>query len=176
MHSRDLIARVAQYNVEVLEQALVLLNWFSAPDRAARYGTGVGPHFRHLIEHYEQFFEGMGERVLDYDERRRDGTVEVDVAVARARFAAVIERLWKFSASDAIPDTIAVLLCGGLDGAERFVTASTPSRELVFLASHAVHHYAIIKPLLIEEGCPLPRDFGKAPATIHHERDSMQVA
>jgi hypothetical protein len=160
----------------MLEQALAVLDWFGAARRADDYGDGIGPHLRHVLEHYEQFFEGLKGRVIDYDARRRDAVVESDAAVARVRVAAMIERLSQFVLSETVPDTIAVMLCGGLDGADRFVTTSTPARELLFLASHAVHHYAIIKPLLTKGGYPLSRDFGKAPATIRHERAHAGVS
>ena len=47
-------------------------------------------------------------------------------------------------------------------------TSSTLGRELLFLLSHTIHHYALIDLLLREEGFEVPPDFGMAPSTLKH--------
>ncbi|MBM4187475.1 MAG: hypothetical protein FJ206_09205 [Gemmatimonadetes bacterium] len=46
---------------------------------------------------------------------------------------------------------------------------STLGRELQFLVSHSVHHFALIKLLLANDGPVLPREFGVAPSTLSHQ-------
>jgi hypothetical protein len=162
-------AKAAEYNIAVLGQALEILDWFDVPARRRGYRDAVGPHLRHILEHYEQFLSGLERRVLDYDARARDAEVEESVAAARLRFRSAIEQLRRLGDKNC-PAELAVMLCGGLDGGERFQSISSGERELLFLASHAVHHYAIIRDRLLQCGCPLSLDFGKAPATIRHER------
>jgi hypothetical protein len=175
MHARNLRSRVIDYNLAILQQAGDLLEWCGAAPERARYADTLGPHLRHVLEHYEEFFEGVERRVLDYDGRRRDRSVETDPGVALARFRAVAESLRRVGAqNEEWSDEIAVMLRGGLDGAEQFVTRSSLARELLFLVSHAVHHYALLKPLLIERGYAVGADFGKAPATIQHEREASR--
>ncbi|MFW5688937.1 MAG: hypothetical protein ACOC1U_05120, partial [Spirochaetota bacterium] len=47
--------------------------------------------------------------------------------------------------------------------------ASTLERELAVLASHTVHHYAIIALLLRVQDVDVPASFGVAPSTLRHE-------
>jgi uncharacterized damage-inducible protein DinB len=46
--------------------------------------------------------------------------------------------------------------------------ASTPDRELQFLASHTVHHFALVALLLRLAGVSVPDGFGVATATARH--------
>ena len=47
---------------------------------------------------------------------------------------------------------------------------STVRRELIFLVSHTVHHYALIAVMLRHQAVGLPADFGVAPSTLRHQR------
>ena len=47
---------------------------------------------------------------------------------------------------------------------------SSTGRELQFLCSHTVHHYALIKLLLDGSGLDLGVEFGMAPSTLAHQR------
>jgi hypothetical protein len=58
----------------------------------------------------------------------------------------------------------------GLFGDRRYEVASTVGRELAFVASHAIHHFAMLAPHGRALGIDLPADFGKAPSTVAHER------
>ena len=45
---------------------------------------------------------------------------------------------------------------------------STVYRELQFLVSHTIHHYAIIGTILRSRGFEPGMDFGVAPSTLRH--------
>lgn len=170
MQARNLMHRLVDYNAAILQQAQDVLQWYIDHADGADFAYATGPHMRHVLEHYEEFLGGLEARVLDYDRRVRDRSVETSAGTARSRFTAVVQRLEALCNDAAWPEQVAVMLCGGLEGDERFMAMSTPARELLFLASHAIHHYALLKPMLNEAGCPVGADFGKAPGTIHHER------
>jgi hypothetical protein len=53
----------------------------------------------------------------------------------------------------------------GADG-EADWSQSSLKRELQFLVSHTVHHYALIKELLRRTGFDAGTEFGVAPSTI----------
>jgi hypothetical protein len=40
----------------------------------------------------------------------------------------------------------------------------------VFVASHAVHHFALLHAYCLQQGIPIGENFGKAPATVANER------
>ena len=56
---------------------------------------------------------------------------------------------------------------GGCDAEQRWIV-STISRELQYLASHTVHHYALIALHLRDAGFTTDPDFGVAPSTLKH--------
>ena len=59
---------------------------------------------------------------------------------------------------------------GGLKGEYNFCTPSTLAREIMFLNSHATHHFAIMQGYARERGQTLGAGLGKAPATVAHEQ------
>jgi hypothetical protein len=56
----------------------------------------------------------------------------------------------------------------GSHGVRECFMESSISRELQFLSSHAVHHFALIAMTLRAEGVPMDPDFGMAPSTLRH--------
>ena len=66
--------------------------------------------------------------------------------------------------------TIVLARATKLAGEFNFEVESSLGRELVFVASHAVHHYALLAAHLRQLGLPVPEGFGLAPATVAHAR------
>lgn len=163
MQSREPLAHALAFNEAVLRQARDL----AAACEASVFRDRVGPHVRHVLEHYEELLTGLATHVIDYDARVREHELESDPALALARIDAIVARLNEIRD---IPETIAVSQQGGLGGDERFIVVSSPLRELLFVAGHAIHHFAILKPLLQAAGVAVPADFGKAPGTVRFER------
>jgi hypothetical protein len=56
------------------------------------------------------------------------------------------------------------------EGDERPWTRSTVRRELQFLLSHTVHHYALIAMICHRHQRPVESDFGVAPSTLNYRR------
>lgn len=167
------LARLVDFNCEVLGQALQVL---AAHDAVAGsdYGSHTGPHLRHVIEHYEAFTQQVAGRAVDYDSRARDRAPERDPAVARQRIVSLQQQLRALDLAN-LTEPLAVHLRGGLAGDENFVSVSSPARELLFVASHAVHHFALIQRHCETQGISLGADFGKAPATVRHARHASHA-
>ncbi|MBK7948380.1 MAG: hypothetical protein IPK00_06475 [Deltaproteobacteria bacterium] len=53
--------------------------------------------------------------------------------------------------------------------------ASTLSRELHFVASHTVHHFALIRLTLARCGRSTPAEFGVSPSTLAHRDRRIPV-
>lgn len=168
MHARDPLGQAVGYAIDMLRQGAVIA------DVAGRAGLPfedvIGPHLRHVVEHYETLLAGLEHGVVDYDNRDRDRRLECDPALAQARCetlaAAYLQRL-----DQPWPESVVVAFDGGVAGDERFVSPSTPLRELLFVAGHAVHHYALLRLVLEQQRVMLPAWTGKAPSTIRHERE-----
>lgn len=60
-------------------------------------------------------------------------------------------------------------------GSEPDWSDSSVKRELQFLVSHTVHHYALIKELLRREGFDPGAEFGVAPSTLQARDQQRHV-
>ncbi|HSB54854.1 MAG TPA: DinB family protein [Gemmatimonadales bacterium] len=158
-------------NCHFLEQGLDLLRRVS-PEvyrNPVRPGWApVGSQFRHVLDHYRAFADGWASGRVDYDARQRNPAVEVDPAVAIAQAAEMIEALERIHVEDA-NRPLAVQMDPGGDQRLPDWRPSTIGRELQFLVSHTVHHYALIKLLLEDAGVSVAPDFGTAPSTLAHQ-------
>lgn len=168
MHARDTLAHAVVYASDLLRQGAGIAE--VAARAGLRFDDRIGPHLRHVIEHYEALLNGLDRGVVDYDNRPRERALERDAALAQSRCTTLVAALENRRAQ-AWPERVAVAVDGGVHGEVRFVSGSTPLRELLFVAGHAVHHYALLRVLLEAEGLTLPENLGRAAATIRYERE-----
>jgi len=160
-------------NVHLLEQGAVLLEqiddglYLCAPGRISK--SGVGGHLRHCLDFYDSFLRGVETEKpgrIDYDHRERNELIEKDRLAAKAKIAATIIQLRNLSVENQQP--LLVKLEGGQAQDASAWSSSSVNRELQFLFSHTVHHYALIALLLRVQGFEPAADFGVAPSTLKH--------
>jgi hypothetical protein len=159
---------IIQNNVEVLQQARTIL--LAVNQAALNYSAQIGPHLRHLLDHYECFLDGLEGGCIDYDQRERDVETETHINAAQHRINAVSVRLTALTPLDLPAQVTVRLSTQAHDERPAEESLSSPARELQFLHSHAVHHYAFIRLILQHQGLVLDEHFGKAPSTLRHER------
>ena len=160
--------RLLRFNRGLIDQALALVAAHDAPGAPA-YAQRTGPHLRHVIEHYEALVLRDAHSMVDYDRRPRDRALERDAGLARARLSALKQQLADWS--DAmLEQPLRVHGQGGPAGEFDFATGSSIGRELVFLASHATHHYALLQVYCEQHGIATDPNFGRAPSTVAHAR------
>jgi hypothetical protein len=169
----DSRSNIVVANLRVLEQGRELVA--SLPDSAFAGEGGaskpVGPHFRHVLEHYSCFFDGFDRAeidaiaVIDYDSRARESALETDRGVAAARIDQLIASLIGLDGAHLDRQARARLESGLGEDADQWSRTSV-RRELHFLLSHTVHHYALIGLLLAQRGIDAGSEFGVAPSTI----------
>lgn len=165
------IRATLEANVDQLRtaRALVLeLDDAQLVERDARLfpGGSVGTHLRHVLDYYARFLDGLHgtSGLVDYDERRRDPLIERD----REVLIATIDRI--ASALDRVDEEANLRLRvrdNGRTNDEDF-TDSTVARELSFLLSHSVHHFALVAMMGRVLGVEPPDGFGVAPSTLRH--------
>ncbi|MFN8344851.1 MAG: hypothetical protein U0X91_07605 [Spirosomataceae bacterium] len=151
---RDLISRISY---EAYSSPLALL-----------HGSSVGQHIRHTLEFYQCLSEQAPLGFVDYDARNRNLRLETDLVFS----ASVVGQLATWL-SQPVEDTY--LSMKVFFGEESQEIPTTLTRELVYLAEHAIHHFAIIK-IALEDTFPdivLSSDFGVAFSTIKY-RESLQ--
>ena len=132
---------------------------------ASFYNSTIGGHLRHCLDHYDSFLNGLTDAKVDYDERMRLPALESETAIAATKLAEIQEKLTAVVKSPS-PVGLLVKMDCGLESTEW--QPSTLGRELQFLVSHTVHHFAMIGGICRELGIELEADFGVAPSTIRH--------
>jgi len=127
-------------------------------------GGAIGAHFRHCLEFVNCFLTGIENGRVDYNRRGRKSLLESDREYAIAEFSRTIQSLENLS----LPETANALLVKPEDSAgdEEYWCASSIERELEFLQSHTIHHFALIGFKMRAAGFRLPAEFGVAPSTL----------
>ena len=165
----------AQDNAACLGQALSLLDSLS-PETYTKVcseclDSSIGAHLRHAIEHYQSFAEGYSTSAIDYDARRRDPSIETDPLHAGEVLRSLRNFLDSLASDDPGKELRVKMDCGSQPEEESQAwTASTAGRELQFLLSHAIHHYALISVICRTQKIPLAEGFGIAPSTLRHRK------
>lgn len=128
------------------------------------HGSSVGQHVRHTLEFYQCLLEQAPLGFVDYDARRRDIRLENDLDFSLATTQILAEALGKTTLSTPI-----TLKTSFAENEPEEIQTSW-SRELVYMAEHAIHHFAIVKMALREEfpELTLPANFGIAYSTVKY--------
>jgi hypothetical protein len=165
---------LAEVNAELLEQGIEVLS--SIEDETYTRpadlfgGQRIGGHIRHIVEFYERLFEGVATRVVDYAARRRDSVIETNRLAAIARLRSVCDRL-RFD--NDLFEGVELLVRPEDSRPDHF--GSTFGRELEAVASHTVHHFALISVLLRYFGLAVPPDFGVSKATLRYRASVAEL-
>jgi hypothetical protein len=160
--------------VACIQQSIALLRRLSPAQYVAPqpgcFNSALGGHIRHNLDHYSCFLNGLPVGRVDYDDRDRDSLVEADPAYAADRLEDVASRLLASSPAELVK-TISVKTDTGseIDDSQAW-TSSTGRRELQFLLSHTIHHYALIAVICHHLGVALDSAFGVAPSTLRFQQ------
>ena len=127
-------------------------------ERAREVSGCVGGHVRHCLDHVAALVRGLENGHVDYDARVRGTAIESRRDAALAEIGRLIERLQGIARCT--PDTPVWVDLGSLD-----LAPSTLARELAFISSHTIHHFALVALLLHDMGVRVPPRFGYAPST-----------
>lgn len=158
-------ARLIEENLLTLAQLRGMVDGLAPEAYRQAFGEygrhTLGKHVRHIIDHYDALLDGIekGEEVIDYEQRRRDESLERLPQEAADHLAGIEERL-SLLASEPSSDTLTL---GYPMDDEVLSLASSLDRELAFLTSHTIHHMAIIALLAQQSGISLPESFGVHP-------------
>ncbi len=150
---------VSQLDKEVYCKTLPLLS-----------GNSLGKHIRHILELYQELFNGLPKGKISYDDRQRDILIEQNPKVALELISELLQKTGELS--------IEIDLNLGVDyGDEEVIVGSTLSRELAYNIEHAIHHMAIIQ-ICVKHSFPavqLSEDFGLAYSTIKYNKSNVHA-
>lgn len=164
--------RLVLANLHYLKQAEALLvrlkdESYAAPC-VAFYQSSVGGHLRHCLEHYFSFLDGVSSGRVDYDHRDRDVELETKTECAVEQVRAISKKLEEILEQEPPVGLLVKMDCGG---DEIDWQPSTLGRELQFLVSHTVHHFAMIGGICQTLKVDLEKNFGVAPSTVRHRAE-----
>ncbi len=171
--------QLCDYTTAVLGQMISVIEPYLGAQQPG-YAAHIGAHTRHIIEHYDTLVKawavaqkapGLGCHA-DYDARERNMNIETNPMEAMRRIGLIEAALGNSSSLNEadMSHIVQVYVRGGLEGEHNFCTQSTLAREIMFLNSHATHHFAIMQGYARERGQTLGAGVGKAPATVAHEQ------
>ena len=173
-------AVLVSMNIHFLEQGLALLNniedeLFTKRD-SNLHKSSVAKHLRHALEHYQTLIESRDGR-LDYDDRERDDRLESDRNYAIETIQHIIVGLKKYVNDGEFKDKPLRIKNNEADRIHPDAWSdSSLKRELQFLISHTVHHYALIAVILRIYGYHPNEEFGIAPSTLRYQEQARKEA
>jgi uncharacterized damage-inducible protein DinB len=156
---------------EVLRQGELLLNALSNEEYTRKlpsvFGSAVGEHYRHCLDHFQSLLQGLDADEINYDHRERNPRIEKDRHFALTE----TQRLLRGFASISTPFLDCTIKVRSkvnyeLDAAPSI--GSTVGRELMYAVAHAIHHYALIAVMCGMLEVAIPVGFGVAPSTLKH--------
>jgi len=148
---RGFAAPVFGCHVVVRRYQLLLASLSDEDYGRVRAGTAsVGEHVRHTIEHFTALIDEPRAGVVRYDARPRSRILEEDRRRAIAVLRRVEAQLLRHNRDD-LWRPVSVELVPFPNGAP-LRSQSSFARELMFVASHGIHHLALIAEILEAHG------------------------
>lgn len=158
--------------VDVIEQAISLLDDISLADYqevlAPHFSSSIGAHIRHIVDHFVALKNAGMNGEINYNKRNRHGDVEQFPHSAIVTCESIMAWLKETCSTPLLDQRVLVTMDIDISHTKAATCESTLERELVFVASHAIHHYALIRIIRNMQGKDLPEFFGYAPSTISY--------
>jgi hypothetical protein len=159
--------------LELVEQAKVFLSGISAEDYQRIFkphmSSSIGVHMRHILDHYLALQSGLSTGLVDYNQRQRGSEIESNAQRAMQSWQNIETWLIENCAND-LEKPLQVISETSLLSTHSECVNSTLGRELLFVASHAIHHFSLMAISQSLLGEPCPNNFGVAPATASFQR------
>jgi hypothetical protein len=166
-----------QDTLRLLEQGIDLLDGledelYSKPEPIVSM-SGIGSHIRHCIDYFDRFMGGVAEGRIDYDLRARDTLIESNRTHARNKLRSLQGACRSLLERDT--GVLAIKQDSAEDDEGAPWADSSLERELQFLTSHTVHHFALIGVSLRLNGIVPEEGFGVAPSTLRFWKENGLV-
>lgn len=136
---------------------------------APHFSSSAGAHMRHILDHYLALKEGLCVGVVNYNKRNRHASFESCPKAALNVWQDIEEWLSTIDLQQA--DKPLVVICEtSVYQTQNTQTDSTLARELVFVSSHAIHHFSLLTVMSSILGIQTESQFGIAPSTASYIR------
>jgi len=169
-HTHHGPAGILEENARAIGQLTGLLDELPADVYRQSFGLRkqhiIGKHVRHIIDHYSALLSAsqLPGGHLNYENRNREPVLEIDCRAGQDRLNDILQQLYQRFDSGCRSDLNMLHNSAG----QQQVVKTSVERELVFLASHTVHHMAIIGMLAEQAGIEVDAEFGVHPSTLRY--------
>lgn len=166
-------------SLALLQQGIQLLSELDASlyskAEPAVSSSSIGGHVRHCLDYYGRFLDGAPTGRVDYDLRERDERIERELEAALERLRDLAGGLRQLAGTPGLRE-LQVKMDSRCQDERAPWAQSSVERELQFLCSHAVHHFALIAVILRLNGRSPAEGFGVAPSTLRHWQEQPACA
>lgn len=142
--------------------------------KVAGQSSPVGAHARHAVDHLNCLMNGVRSGTIDYDARERSQDLECSRAVMLARLTELEMDLLSLAGQD--PERMVFVHSTASEDGKAVTVRSSLQRELLFVASHTIHHLALMRMMLVQQGATIDDRVGVAYSTLAHEGRSATGA
>lgn len=126
----------------------------------------IGEHTRHIIEMYQSLLKSYTSKVVNYDKRERNISIQTDKVVAIKAIHSILK--------DIDLENIEMTLEQGVNEIT-FQVKTNYFRELLYNLEHSIHHQALIKVAVLKnKNIQLCPEFGIAKSTIEYRTQCAQ--
>lgn len=155
--------------LEIADQALSLLTQLSNEQyikiEQPYLQSSIGQHMRHILDSFHCVMSCLNSNYVDYNLRRRHHLVETKKEIAINEWTDIAEKLQQIS-HNIMQNQVDVINEASSIDRRIAKNISTLGREFIFVSSHAIHHFALIRVSLCVQNIDPMVCFGMAPATI----------
>ena len=130
-------------NVDLLRRLLSLIELLDNKIWTSKISSinneTIGRHYRHIVDFYLQFINGLDSGCVDYDKRNRDISFEENLNFAKSVVEDILHTFSKYNIED---KTLKINMNQSMKSGS---INSNVKRELMFLYDHTIHHAHIIQ-------------------------------
>ena len=162
------LENVLRGNLEVVDQLIEFVESLSDEDyrfnSSELFMSSIGQHLRHILDLYQVMITPEQEGLVDYDVRRRGLALETERQMGLLELRTLRNWLQNLS-PESLQQDVQVKTEVLLSETCSVNLPSTFARELVFTASHLMHHLALMVTIAKVIGHKVDDAVGLAPAT-----------
>ena len=126
----------------------------------------IGEHTRHIIEMYQSLLKSYTSKVVNYDKRERNISIQTDKVVAINAINAILENIELENTEMTLEQGVNEIT---------FQVKTNYFRELLYNLEHSIHHQALIKVAVLKnKNIQLCPEFGIAKSTIEYRTQCAQ--
>lgn len=167
--------KIINGSIEVIEQGEQFLQTVSTDSYkkvlSPYFSSSSGEHMRHILDHFISLMNGYKTSLVDYDLRNRKSNIESDHEQALSQLTEF--KQWVLSLdTNILKDALTIKTEVSVSDTQPALLESTLARELIFVTSHAVHHFSIISIAMQLQDLSIDESFGIAPATATYLRNT----